>query len=493
MALFNSNKSKKAQTTVQNLAGGEAFAQTPEMELASLLLTSFAQEQFYRSQNQTFTDLKNALMKCAAAGNADFAAKAGIYARTNYGMRSISHVLAVELAPLASGNNWAKKFYDKIIYRPDDMLEIAALYFAKNKDKHLPNALKKGFAQAFERFDDYQLAKYRGEGRAVKLIDLVNLVRPIPTTRNQEGLKKLVANELRNTETWEAKMTAAGQHATDEAEKTELKAAAWAALLQSNKLGYMALLRNLRNIAEQAPDLTPSVVSRLTDKNAITKSLVLPFRFVTAIEEIQKTNLENKNALVRALNKAIDLSLANVPRFEGKTLLVLDDSGSMTSMGYGSKLVPIKVGAMFAAALYKSNDADLMCFSDGARYVRANPDDTTMTIAEQLIRGAKAGGTNFHAIFEAAGRAYDRIIILSDMQGWVGSYAPTQSYTAYKQRTNANPYIYSMDLAGYGTMQFLENQVFALAGFSEKVFDLMKLLETDRQALVNDIKKITLT
>lgn len=63
---------------------------------------------------------------------------------------------------------------EKIVFRPDDMMEIIAYYKAKS-GKTLPNAMKKGFALAFDKFDGYQIAKYRGENKAVKLVDVVNL------------------------------------------------------------------------------------------------------------------------------------------------------------------------------------------------------------------------------------------------------------------------------------------------------------------------------
>jgi len=119
-------------------------------------------------------------------------------------------------------------------------------------------------------------------------------------------------------------------------------------------------------------------------------------------------------------------------------------------------------------------------------------EDPALTIAGRLVKNARAAGTNFHAIFEKAKRAYDRIIILSDMQGWMGGYAPTGSFKNYKKKYKADPYIYSFDLQGYGSLQFPEDNVFALAGFSEKIFDLMKLLETDRNALIKKIEAIEL-
>jgi 60 kDa SS-A/Ro ribonucleoprotein len=484
MALFNFKK--KTENKTVNLAGGEAFKMSPELELASLVLTSFAQEQFYRDQKATFDDLVKGMSKC----NPEFVAKAGIYARREFGMRSITHALAAELAAVASGQAWAKSFYDKIVNRPDDMLEIAAYYKAKG-GKNLPNAMKKGFASAFDRFDTYQLAKYRGENRDLKLIDLVNLVRPVPTPRNTEGLKNLVEGTLRSTETWESKLTEAGQKAESEDEKSVMKAAAWAELLNGNRLGYFALVRNLRNILEQAPELTPSVCAQLVDEKRIRQSLVLPFRLVVAYKQLTLNTKESRQ-VGAALEKAVDIACKNIPEL-ANTLVVVDNSGSMGSRAAKSDMTFAESGALFGIALAKRSNADLMEFGETARYIPYNLSDSAIKFSANFQQLNQVGhATNFHAIFEKAKKRYDRIVIFSDMQGWMSYYAPTSAFEDYKRRTGANPFIYSFDLAGYGSLQFPENNVFALAGFSEKVFDLMGVLETDRKALVNKIKSIDL-
>ena len=101
------NKLKNRTKRITNRAGGDAFAQSPKMELASILLTSFAQDQYYRSANDTFKELTALLAKV----DAKFAAKAAIYARNEFGMRSITHVQAAEISAYVSGQPWAKDFY----------------------------------------------------------------------------------------------------------------------------------------------------------------------------------------------------------------------------------------------------------------------------------------------------------------------------------------------------------------------------------------------
>ena len=489
MARFNT-KTKIAGKT-ENYAGGEAFKETPELKLVSILLTSFVQDQYYRSSEDTLEELKSAIAEC----DKEFVAKAAVYARAQFGMRSISHVTAAELAHFISGKPWAKNFYDQIIYRVDDMSEILAYYYTKN-GKALPRAMVKGFAKAFDKFNAYQLAKYRGEGNEVSLVDVVNLVHPRPTDGNEKALKDLIAGTLRSTETWESKLTIAGQEAKDEEDKEKLKKKVWVDLIKNKKIGYFALLRNLRNIAEQAPEIVDEACELLTDENLIKKSLVLPFRFMTATRQLQEDGVKSA-AIYRAINEALEISFANVPKFKGKTLVVVDHSGSMDSVEHGN-LSNFEIGALFGVALAKTNDADFMYFGDTAKYAGINPVDSTPTIVEKLAGLNDGGstdvghGTNFHAIFEEASGAYNRIVIFSDMQGWVGYDAPTSTFSEYKKRTSANPFIYSFDLAGYGSLQFPEGNTFCLAGFSEKIFTIMKLLEEDRHALVKKIEATTL-
>jgi 60 kDa SS-A/Ro ribonucleoprotein len=465
-------------TKTINLAGGQAFAQSAELELVSILLTSFAKDQFYKAANDTFETLKQVIERC----DKKFVAQAAVYARTRFGMRSISHVAASELAKHITGETWAKDFYSAIVYRPDDMMEILSYHTSRNGK--IPNSVKKGFAKAFDKFDRYALAKYRGEGKGFKLIDVVNLCHPKGNERNTDAIAALVKGDLRSFDTWETELTKAGQAATSHEEKAEFKKDVWIKLIRERKIGYFALLRNLRNIIEQAPEVLPEALTMLEDESLIKRSLVLPFRFTTAYEEIRKLNDGRivRDALM-ALNSALDISVSNVPKFDGDTLVVLDVSGSM--MGK-----PAQIGALFAAVLIKSNNADFMTFSDNAAYVNVNPVDSTITIADQVR--FSSGGTNFRDIFRKANKKYDRVIILSDMQGWIGHETPTKEYNEWRSATGADPFVYSFDLQGYGSMQFPERNVFCLAGFSDKVFDIMKLMETDKNALINEIKKIEL-
>lgn len=467
MAKFN--ESTVGTTKTRNLAGGEAYTQSVELEIVSILLTSFVEDKFYSKASDQSKRLKE-LIKY----NPLFAAKAAIFARNEFGMRSISHVAASELAKYATGKRWAQNFYKEVIRRPDDMTEILAYHLAKNGK--LSNAMKKGFSEAFGKFDAYQLAKWRSEGKSVSLLDVARLVHPVPTERNAEALKQLAEGTLKNTRTWEAKLSEAGK---TEGSKSEAKAEAWGEVLET--IGYMALLKNLRNIEQDAPDCVPRAAELLVNREAIRKSLVLPFRFYDAV-----SNVSNRQFKI-ALSKAADLSIENVPNLKGKTLIAVDESGSMDGQ-------PEKIAKMFGSILYKALDADMLTFSNSARYRNLNPADSVFTLMDSMR--FDHGGTNFNSIFGTAKGKYDRIFILSDMQAWMkGGYyhnIPTQAFAEYKMRTGANPLVYSFDLAGHGSMQFPERGVCALAGFSDKVFELIDILEKDRNVLVKRINEIKL-
>jgi hypothetical protein len=463
-----------------NKAGGEAFKENSKLELVSLLLTSFVNDKFYEGKTEQLDRLKELVN---GISDKQFIAKAAVYARTEFGMRSITHALIGELVKKVKGEQWTKYAIEKTYYRPDDGLEMLGYYLSKY-GKPIPNALKKGLALGIKKFKPYQLAKYRGDNSNIKLVDLFNLTHAKPSEVNSEAVKALMRDELKSTgnnSTWESKLTQAGQNAENEDEKLELKKNAWKELILEKKLGYFALLRNLRNISQQAPEVLDEALEQLVNAEAIRKSLVLPFRFATAMNEIIQESGSRK--IISALSKAIDISLSNVPVFPGKTLIMLDTSGSMVGK-------PREIGNLFAAALAKSNDADLIVFSDKAKYENINPADSLLTIARGIT--FYNSGTDFNLPFKVANRKYDRIILLSDMQGWMGYYAPTKEFNEYKKRTGANPHIYSFDLNGYGTLEFPEKQVYCIAGFSEKVFDIMKLLEEDRNALISKIDSIKL-
>jgi 60 kDa SS-A/Ro ribonucleoprotein len=233
---------------------------------------------------------------------------------------------------------------------------------------------------------------------------------------------------------------------------------------------------------------------QLVDENRIKKSLVLPFRLIVAWKQLN-SNDRHVRKMRNALEDAIDIACNNVPDLEN-TLVVVDNSVRLLmaqQVSNSKHMLCNEMGADFAMILAKRCNADIIEFGNLARYINYNLRDSVMDFSSKFAGNNKLGhGTGFHSIFNRANKLYDRIVIFSDMQGWVGHTNPTTSLNAYKAKTGANPFIYSFDLAGYGSLQFPENKVFGLAGFSEKAFDLMSVLEIDRNALVNKIAAIEL-
>lgn len=480
------------QPDTRNLSGGEAWAQDAELELASLITTSMVTDKFYRSANAEL----DRMIELISQVDPYFAAQAAVYARTTDGLRSITHAVAAEIGHAVKGEQWTKRFFNAVVRRPDDITEILSYYLAKY-GKPIPNSMKKGLSFAFGKFDAYQLAKYRGENQGLSLVDAVNLVRPKATKRQgavynrktgrweNGAIGDLVGGTLRSTDTFESKLSAAGP-------SKEAKEEAWQDLLRDGRIGYMALLKNLRNIATQAPALVPRACELLTDPERVAKSLVLPFRYMTALHQ-----LEGHPQILAALSQAVDLSLVNVPDLGQSVLVAVDGSGSMGGPVAGNEEMTRKgVASLFAAALYKKTFADVAVFGSTCGPVRGlNPADSTLTNADKIFRTCYGHSTNFQSIFETAARGHDTVVIFSDMQANVDGYSygyshPGGAFASYKSKFKVNPHVFAFDLAGHGSAQFPKNNVYQLAGFSDKSLAMLAQFKQDPRALVNTIKAV---
>lgn len=494
MSKFNATLKSKPDTI--NLAGGEAYEKSPKLQIASILLTNFCKDSFYETESEFIERLCEQYAKLSAEDKI-FLAKAAIYARNEFGMRSITHVAANIILDDLKWNRlpWASKFFSSVVARPDDMSEIISYYW-RNGKRSLPNSLKKGFAHAFNKFDDYQISKYMMKDKAISLVDIVNMCHPKPTEKNENSLHKLVTNTLKAAATFNNTLSEVGRKAENEEQKAQGKKESWKAFVdKGEKVEMFALLRNLRNIMKDADSETQAkALTLLLDKNRIKKSKIMPFRFLTAIKEFQSA----KPSLVQqVLRDALDLSVSNVPIFEGKTLVALDMSGSMFNSYHTCNLdpdSPFTKGSIFAAALAKTSGADLCMFSNNAQYVTDfSKKDSVMSIVDKLHIRALGGGTNFSSVFTLITRdkaEYDRIILITDEQSWIGS--TQQGIKEYRRSLQINPKLFMFDLNGHSTLQIPENNCYSIAGFSDKTFDLMKKLEIDPKALIHEIESVEL-
>jgi 60 kDa SS-A/Ro ribonucleoprotein len=555
------NKNVVSEVThVTTHQGGVGFSQKPSVELVGLLATGLA-DHFYEKESdreKRFVEIFNEVAKKDKV----FAAKALVYARSVMGQRSITHRGAVEIIKHLSGDTLAKSFFSKrdkkaqrggIIFRLDDMAEILACYQAKNgTNAPIPNCIKKGFKSAIEHADRYELAKYQMRGKGVSLVDIVNLVRPSETkvqgtllvekevyakaikgTKFAKEVDKHIIGEnlmdevveistlhaliiglLKQFNTVEDKNTEAGKVVAEKVksgeitaeqaavELNEAKTENYVELIKTKKIGYLALLRNLRNILKTVnAELKTLACDLLVDPNFVKNSLVFPYQIDLALEILM---LEFKNSdaagIFNALNKAYELSIPNLKELFpfGKTAVVTDVSGSMsTHIKLGERQQgladALNKGALISATLAKGLDADVYVFASSAAQVKVNTNDSVNTIKNHIGRGpGVGGGTSWNTIFpelEKSGVQYDRVFIMSDEQG---ADEVESTYKRYCQKFGT-PHVYVINLCGYGpTMIKANTKVHRIFGYHAGIFETARQTEINPEAVIEEINKIVI-
>lgn len=511
---------RKVTQTVTNHQGGTSVKFAPEMELVGLLLTGL-DGRFYEKESEREKRLIE-LIKTVGKKNPELVAKALVYTRSVVGQRSITHVGSVAALKVLSGNPLATKFFTKrnkkekvggIVYRLDDMLEIVSYYMLRNPNKPLPNAMKRGFKLALESADAYELAKYQAKNSEVSLVDIVNLVHPKPSAKMNDTFKLLMKGELKQFNTAEDKNTKAGQDIAKKVKSGEIskadaaeelkqaKASNWKELILDGSIGYLALLRNLRNIVDVADDETFEVaLNMLTVKKRIKESLVFPHQIDLAFEVLLNEGVKNQarfTKLLTAINKAYELAIPNLTELftHGRTAVVVDSSYSMTSRArMGQNHINkscIEKAALIGATLVKGIGADLYHFSNSCGTMSYNPLDSVNTIKNMIVKSAYGGGTNFDSIFRTLNGKYDRVFVISDMQG-SDQLLRGSSYQSYLNK-HGQPFIYSVDLQGYGTSMFKQtNKLINLFGYSSDIYEMIKSAEVNPRAILKEIEKIVI-
>ena len=187
MARF-STKKVAVEPTETNFMCEKAFKLKEKEELVSTVMTTFLEDSYYEKQNEIVDRITSLLDKVDPL----FAAKLAIYARNNGNLRSVTHLVSAYIARNLQNKDWAKRFYSKIIVRPDDMTEILSAYaklngMSDNDVKKIPNSMKKGFKEALEGLDAYRIDKYKMKTRSFSLVDLVRLFHPKATQKNTEA------------------------------------------------------------------------------------------------------------------------------------------------------------------------------------------------------------------------------------------------------------------------------------------------------------------
>jgi|NOAtaT_7_FD_contig_123_35437_length_1828_multi_3_in_1_out_0_2 hypothetical protein len=511
MARFNA-KAKPTVQTVVNHQGGNGYQYDSKTELVAILATGL-DNKYYEKLGEREQRFANVIAEVAKTDKV-FAAKAMVYARSVMGQRTVTHFGAVELAKVLAGDSLGARFFSKrerkanaggVIYRLDDMLEIAACYQARNPGKQLSNAIKKGFKAALEAADEYELAKYQAKNRDLSLVDIINLVHPKPSEKMKSVFAKLMKGELKQFNTVEDKNTKAGQEVAAKVKAgkitaeqavavlNEAKEDNFAELIETRKIGYLALLRNLRNILKTGAksEVIKGACELLTDKALIKQSLVFPHQIDLALEiMLDEFGASGARPFINALNTAYELAIPNLTELfpHGKTAVIFDSSGSMTSRirlankNAGSESAIAKA-ALIAATLAKGINADVYHFADRTTQIKFNPLDSVNTLKNQFLgqQGSVGYGTAFESIFRTIGKNYDRVFIISDMQG--KDHIEKSAY--------ANMHVYSVDICGYGTTMFKPgSKVYGIYGYSSDIYELIKKVEIDPKALIKAIEAI---
>lgn len=231
-------------------------------------------------------------------------AEIAIEARTKQKLRRVPLLLAREMARLPGHKALVADLLPNIILRPDEITEFVALYWKDGKEP-FSRGVKKGLARAFERFDEYALAKYNRDGQ-VKLRDVLFLVHPKPPQGKEDVYKKLADNTLETPDTWEVALSGGGN-----------KKDTWTRLISEQKLGALAFVRNLRNMLEaNVPD---TVI--LEGFKHINPSWLLPMNYLVAARHAPRFERELEGLMFKGF--------ANTPKLPGHTIFVVDVSGSM--------------------------------------------------------------------------------------------------------------------------------------------------------------------
>lgn len=327
----------------------------------------------------------------------NFVANLAVAARLEMKLRHVPLLLMRELARHKDGIHPSMRYSDvlaTVIQRPDELCEFLALYW-KEKKEPLKAQVKKGLAKAFQKFDAYSLAKYNRDN-AIKLRDVLFMVHAKPENKEQEAVwKKLVDGTLESPDTWEVALSS-GQD----------KKETWERLLSENKLGALALLRNLRNMNDAKVDqilIQAALNSMKVDK-------ILPFRFISAARYSPKLEPQLESAMMKCLE--------GMKKLKGKTVLLIDVSGSMdVSLSEKSEMNRIDAACGVAILLRELCDnIDIHTFSNSGVQVAPRHG---FALRDAIFSSQPHGGTFLGQAIVASSQVsapYDRMIVITDEQ-----------------------------------------------------------------------------
>ncbi len=416
--------------------GGPARAISVEAQLRRSVLACLLWEtQFYEDGVEIAGRIRELVPKVPAERVAELAAES----RERMKLRHVPLLLAREMARHKSHRTLVSETLVRVIQRADELAEFVAIYWKDGKTP-LSGQVKKGLAAAFPKFDAYALAKYNRDG-PIKLRDVLFLCHAKPRDAAQaEVWKQLVAGTLASPDTWEVALSSGSD-----------KRVAWERLLRERKLGVLALLRNLRNMQEAKVDealVQSALASIKTDR-------VLPFRFIAAARYAPQWEGLLEEAMLRCV--------AGQPKLKGKTVLLIDVSGSMDAPLSRRSEMQRTDAAYGLAVLLREICEKVTVYSFSDHLVRL-PARRGFALRDAIHHSQRHNGTYLGKALENLGEEYDRLIVISDEQAH--DSVPNPKAAGYM--INVASY---KNGVGYGKWTHID-------GWSEAVVDYIRELET---------------
>jgi len=503
MSKFNTKARGASKTT--NREGATAYKLDAKMELYATSVTTMLSNKFYESGNDTLDRIKG-LVSGISKTDPEFVAKLAVYAREKMYLRSLPLVLTVELAKVHKGDNLVSRTVGRVVQRADEITELLSYYSQANKRNDvkklgkLSKQIQKGLAYSFNKFNEYAFGKYNRDG-AIKLRDALFVVHPKAKDEMQQNIFNKITNDTLETPyTWEVELS-----------KGDDKKQTWETLIDSEKVGYMATLRNLRNIlqADVSKKHLVKVANFISDPEMVAASKQFPFRFLSAYREIKQLASGKASMILDALEEAMLASAKNIKGFDhGQAITIsVDTSGSMDQqMSERSKITYQDVGLVLGMLLHNQcKDIETSIFGESFKTVNL-PKKNILSNTETLggYSGLVGHSTNGYLVLRDLidrGEVKDKVMIFTDCQLWDSSgmfYITPQGHDFailwQKYRKIApNAKLYLFDLAGYGDtpVSTHDNGVYLIAGWSDRVFDMLDAYENGLSA-IKEIEKINL-
>jgi 60 kDa SS-A/Ro ribonucleoprotein len=417
--------------------GAAARNISTELQLRRAVLACLLWEsQFYEDGIEIAGRIAELVPKVAAEKVAALA----VEAREQTKLRHVPLLLVREMARHKTHRAAVSDTLARVIQRADELAEFVAIYW---KDGRVPlsGQVKKGLAAAFPKFDEYQLAKYE-RGGPIKLRDVLFLCHAKPRDEAQAAIwKRLIWGRLTTPDTWEVALSSG-------ADKRE----AWERLLREQKLGSLALLRNLRNMREAGVD-EALVLNALREMST---ARVLPFRFLAAARHAPRWE--------EALEQAMLRSVASTEKLPGRTIALVDVSGSMTAPLSRRSEMQRTDAAYGLAVLLREIGGQVAVFSFSDSLVEV-PARRGFALRDAIDTSQPHNGTYLGQALEELNRKekYDRLIVVTDEQAHDTVPAPHGKGYVINVASYKNG-------VGYGKWTHID-------GWSESVIEYIRALE----------------